>query len=67
MKTTARVPEGATAEGTSDEGSAALEGADSAGEIEGDSEARGQLSSGAGAPAEKRKTEELSSRSGPDG
>jgi regulator of protease activity HflC (stomatin/prohibitin superfamily) len=66
MKTTARFPEGAATEATSDEGPAALEGAASASEIEGESEVPGQLSSGAGAPAEKRKAEELSSRSGPD-
>ncbi len=67
MKTTARVPEVAAAEGTPEEGPTALESADSRGEIEGDREARGRLASGTTAPAEERKAGKLSSRSGPDG
>jgi len=67
MKTTARVPEVAAAEGTPEEGPTALESADSRGEIEGDREARGQLASGTSAPAEEQKAGKLSSRSGPDG
>jgi regulator of protease activity HflC (stomatin/prohibitin superfamily) len=72
MKTTARVPEGAAAEGALEDGSAALEGAGSPGEIEGDGEARGRLAAGTTASAEERKAEErkagkLSSRSEPDG
>ena len=67
MKTTARVPEVAAAEGTPEEGPTALESADSRGEIEGDREARGRLASGTSAPAEERKAGKLSSRSGPDG
>ncbi len=72
MKTMARVPEGAAAEGAPEDGSAALEGAGSPGEIEGDGEARGRLAAGTAASAEERKAEErkaakLSSRSEPDG
>ncbi len=67
MKTTARFPEGAAAEDAPADVSAALEGADSRGEIEGESEARGRLESGTTVPAEERKTGRLSSRSGPDG
>ncbi len=67
MKTTARVPEVAAAEGTPEEGPTALESADSRREIEGDREASGRLASGTTAPAEERKAGKLSSRSGPDG
>ena len=72
MKTMARVPEGAAAEGAPEDGSAALEGAGSPGEIEGDGEARGRLAAGTAASAEERKAGErkaakLSSRSEPDG
>jgi regulator of protease activity HflC (stomatin/prohibitin superfamily) len=67
MKTTAGFPEGVAAEGTPDDGSAALEGTESRGEIEGDREAPGRLSSGTTAPAARRKAGKPSSRSEPDG
>ena len=67
MKTTGLFPERAAGESTPEDGSAALEGAGSQGEIEGDREAPGRLAAGTTAPAEERKAGKLSSRSEPDG
>ena len=67
MRTTARVAGEARAEGTPEEHSAALEGVDAPGEIEGDRETPGRLASAAAAPVAEPKTQKVPSRSEPDG